>query len=290
MMFSSTRKAHSDAVIKEIEYQRTENTKPVRVPRKFGNIFKENSFVTRYGYEMKFFETTRLNQRDDEILFFVHGGAFMYQPVFFHWRFLHSLALRTHLPIVMPIYPKVPHHNCEFAIKTLLEFYLHLIEERNPKKIYFAGDSAGGCIALALAEELKIRSSKTPEKIILLSPCLDLSYSQEEMMMRYQDSDPMILMQRLQVITGRWADNLPLNHPWVSPVFGCLEGIGEITLFVGTNEILIADARMLKKRLEDNNIRFNYHEVHDMFHTFAMFPVKEGFLALKEIAHALNEG
>ncbi len=58
----------------------------------------------------------------------------------------------------------------------------------------------------------------------------------------------------------------------MSPIYGDFSGLGEISVFMGTNELFVADARRLKQLLKDQRIDFNYFEFTEMFHDWVLVP------------------
>ena len=119
LMFKSLRDATPDEVMEELEHCRRENRRPVRIPRYFRGFFVEDEkYCASTGFEMQVFkhevpgfemqvfkhdEETRSLSRPRKLILYLHGGAFIYPPVFFHWRFLHDLALRTHCDALLPV-------------------------------------------------------------------------------------------------------------------------------------------------------------------------------------------
>ena len=100
LMFKSLLDATPEEVMEELEHCRRENRRPVRVPRYFRGYFTEEKHVATTGFEMQVFKHDTNSRR---LILYLHGGAFIYPPVFFHWRFLHDLALRTHCDTLMPV-------------------------------------------------------------------------------------------------------------------------------------------------------------------------------------------
>ena len=122
VMFSTLKDATPEEVQEELERCRIINRKPVRVPHHFKKHFAETQFLAANGFNMQVFSTEPYHDTDSLILY-LHGGACIYQPVFFHWRFLHDMAIRTHYSIVMPIYPKYPDFHCLDDMAVMLDFY-----------------------------------------------------------------------------------------------------------------------------------------------------------------------
>jgi epsilon-lactone hydrolase len=74
----------------------------------------------------------------------------------------------------------------------------------------------------------------------------------------------------------------------VSPINGPLEGLGKISVFVGTKEILVADARKLKERVDALAIALNYYEDTEMIHVWMLLHFPESRKAKKEIIKLIN--
>lgn len=298
LMFKQLRDATPEEVMEELEHCRRENRRPVRVPRYFRGFFTEEKFNASTGFEMQVFrhdETLRsLNPEPVEgskgrpsrkLLLYLHGGAFIYPPVFFHWRFLHDLALRTHCDALLPVYPKSPEYDCEYSVKTLLEYYKNISETNQYDEIHLVGDSAGACLCIVVAQEAHKNGWQKPLTTTLLSPCVDLSHTKEAAMRALQDKDTMLQLDRVITLNAIWQGRLSAQHPWVSPVFGDFSGVDNLYVYYGSDEILQPDDLFLKETYEKSGKTGHFYEYEGMFHTFAMFPVPEGFKALKEIVN-----
>jgi acetyl esterase/lipase len=300
LMFKQLRDATPEEVMEELEHCRRENRRPVRVPRYFRGFFTEEKFNASTGFEMQVFrhdETLRsLNPEpvdgskgrpSRKLLLYLHGGAFIYPPVFFHWRFLHDLALRTHCDALLPVYPKSPEYDCEHSVKTLLEYYKNISETNQYDEIHLVGDSAGACLCLVVAQEAHKNGWQKPLTTTLLSPCVDLSHTKEAAMRALQDKDTMLQLDRVITLNAIWQGRLSAQHPWVSPVFGDFSGVDNLYVYYGSDEILQPDDLFLKETYEKAGKTGHFYEYEVMFHTFAMFPVPEGFRALKEIVNEI---
>ena len=285
LMFKPLRDATPEEVMEELEHCRRENRRPVKIPRYFRGFFTEEKYPALTGFEMQVF---RHDDASGKLIFYIHGGAFIYQPVFFHWRFLHDLCLRTHFDALMPVYPKSPDYNCTFEVKTLLEYYKNVVESKRYDEIHLVGDSAGALLCLVVAQEAHKQGWMKPTSLTLLSPCVDLSYSREQEMRALQDLDPMLQLDRIITLNAIWQGELSATHPWVSPVFGDFSGIDNLNVYFGTNEILKADSLFLKETYEKAGKQGHFREFEGMFHTFPLFPIPQGFAVTREIADSLR--
>ena len=300
LMFKQLRDATPEEVSEELEHCRRENQRTVRVPRYFRGFFtEEERFRASTGFEMQVFrhETQQAarslslskGQSMRKLILFLHGGAFIYPPVFFHWRFLHDLALRTHCDSLMPVYPKSPEHTCAFSVQTVLDFYQSISESRQYDEIHLVGDSAGACLSLVVAQEAHKQGWQKPTTTTLLSPCVDLSHTKEKEMRALQEKDNMLQLDRVITLNAVWQGELPAQHPWVSPIFGDFSGVDNLSVYFGSDEILQPDDLFLKETYEKFGKTGIFREYPGMFHTFAMFPIPEGFRAVREISNTIKK-
>lgn len=289
VMFSSLKDATPEEVQQELEHCRNINRKPVRVPKIFRKHYSEHGFPSHCGFNMQVFESEPYREHDSLIVY-LHGGACIYQPVFFHWRFVHDLAIRTHDKVVMPIYPKYPEYCCVDNMDVLLDFYEHYVMPMNARRVIMMGDSFGGNVAMSMTQEIAKRGLKTVSALVLMSPCVDNSFAQRQAMKALQPLDEMIKMERIEAIMSGWQGDLPPTHPWVSPIYGDLTVFPEKTLLIyGSLEILKVDAEILIKKMHEAGRPLMSSEYPGMFHTFPLFPVRQGFDAVKEIVNMISE-
>ena len=300
LMFKSLRDATPDEVMEELEHCRRENRRPVRIPRYFRGFFAEDEkYSASTGFEMQVFKhevpevaehSRSIEGPKHKLILYLHGGAFIYPPVFFHWRFLHDLALRTHCDALLPVYPKSPEYDCEYSVKTLLEYYKNISDSRQYEEIHLVGDSAGACLCLVVAQEAFKNGWQKPTSSTLLSPCVDLSHTKEKEMLALQDRDSMLQYDRIVILNAIWQGQLSAQHPWVSPVFGDFCGVDNLNVYFGSDEILQPDDLFLKEMYEKAGKIGHFYEYEGMFHTFAMFPIPDGFKATKKIAAFIKDG
>lgn len=222
-----------------------------------------------------------------KVIYYFHGGAYINDPLIFHWRYLVKLAQETNFTIVVPIYPKLPRNTYKECLIAIHELYDHLVEKFDAPFI-FMGDSAGGGLALAFAQDVKLTSKKQPEHIVLHSAWLDVR-GEDPRYKEIEKLDPMLGVLGAQELGRMWANGLDLTDYKVSPLHGELKDIGQITVFVGTDELLLVDARMLLEKAKQQQIQLNYFEYPKMNHVFPVFPIPEAKKALKELLQIIKK-
>lgn len=226
-------------------------------------------------------------QESSTIILYLHGGAYMNQPMAFHWQFLARLTKKYPCTILVPIYPKAPKHHCLESMGKLEKIYSKLLETHLPENIVFMGDSAGGGFALSLAMKLRDEKISLPRSLILLSPWLDITMQNRDII-PLEKADPMLDSITLSEIGKLYAGDLDYDSFLISPINGEFNDLPKITLFVGTREIFLPDCRILKALAVAQKIPINYYEYEGMNHVFPLYPIPEAKLALKQIVETLS--
>ncbi len=215
------------------------------------------------------------------ILYF-HGGAYVQSFVTFHWKFLARLVEKTGCSITAPDYPLAPESTYKesFAIADIL--YGQLVSTVSPGDLILMGDSSGGGFALALAQKMRDEHFAPASQVILLSPWLDVTLTNPSMK-EVDGVHPFLGIETLQQFGKIYAGDAGPDHYLLSPINGSLEGLGKISVFIGSKDILVADARKLRSLAESKGIEMNYFEYKDMFHEWMFLNLPESKKAKKQI-------
>ncbi len=222
-----------------------------------------------------------------QTVFYFHGGAYVNQPNAQQTAMAARTAKETGAEVVLMVYPKEPVYNCADAYEMCTKYYLNCLGSNDCGKIVFMGDSAGGGLALGLAEALRDQGVPCPEELILISPWVDLSMSNPDMALSI-DSDPMLGIDGLRRMGEVWADGLPITDPRVSPIYGELSGLGRVTLTTGTWEVLYPDILLLAKKFEDDSVDCNLIIGDRMIHCYPICPIPEAKAAQAVIWTAIT--
>jgi len=70
-----------------------------------------------------------------------------------------------------------------------------------------------------------------------------------------------------------YAGGYPLTDPLISPLFCSAQGFPPLLIQVGTEEILLDDARSFARSAEAQGVQVNLEIWENMFHVFQMFPM-----------------
>ncbi len=220
-------------------------------------------------------------------VFYLHGGSYVYNFNPVHWAFMTKLIDRLGCTVIAPDYPLAPNHQAPETVRFVHEQYRELIAAVGAKNVTVMGDSAGAGLALVLAQQLRAANLEQPANLILLSPWLDLSMTNPGIQ-NADALDPMLSVSGLQQAARMYAGELNLNDPLVSPLYGTLEELAPITLFIGTFDVLHPDCRVLKTKAESLGVRFAYHEVERMVHVWMLLPMPEANRVMDQIVNVLE--
>lgn len=220
------------------------------------------------------------------ILYF-HGGAYVQNFVSQHWKFMAMLVQQTNCSVTAPDYPLAPQFTYLDAYEMITPVYKEIISNSGCENTILMGDSAGGGLALALAQYMSHQGVGTPGKIILLSPWLDISLTNPDIE-KIDRTDPFLSVRALQKTGLSFAGDASLDNYMLSPINGPLEGLGEISIFIGSRDVLVGDARKLKRLAEAKGVSLNYREYEGMIHVWMFLNFREAREAKREIVELVR--
>ncbi len=218
---------------------------------------------------------------------YLHGGAYSATFVSVHWKLFEELIVRTGCTIVAPDYPLPPEAAWSAAWVMVRKVYAELVNNTSHSAPILMGDSAGGGFALAFAQELATGNLLPPQRLILLSPWLDLAMSNPDIE-HMEDTDPLLSVEALRISGQRWGGETPVSDWHLSPLFGPIEKLPPVSLFTGTADVLNPDARKLRERFADQKLALDYREYAGMMHVWMLFPFPESRKARAELVNLLQ--
>jgi acetyl esterase/lipase len=236
--------------------------------------------------DFKAMKVHRLEPKDTEpamTVLFLHGGSYLYNATRPHWRFLTSLVENSGCRVLAADYPLAPQHSYADAYRLLLPYYKKLSRQLAPGTLVLMGDSAGGGLCLGLAMAARDEGFKPGAAVVLLSPWLDVTMSNPHIE-AVDPEDPSLNAQALKAAGQAWAAGANPRKPWISPLYGKLEGLPPMHLFIGTKDILVADARRFRGFCLAAGADLSFYEYENMVHDWMLLEFKEGRLAAQRIA------
>ncbi|MBQ1476913.1 MAG: alpha/beta hydrolase [Erysipelotrichaceae bacterium] len=229
-----------------------------------------------------------VESQSDKLIIYLHGGAYVKEMLPFHWLMLDKITSRADVPFIIPEYPLAPFADYEDCYQKMEVFYRKVLEYYPDKKIILMGDSAGGGLALGLAMYFHTLGLKTPEKLILMSPWVDLVMDNPEIE-KYIPVDPTLKYDDLSVDARFWANGTDLRDYRLSPIYGDLEGIRDVSLFTGTHEFFYPDIVKFYELCKEKKIPCDLHIGEGLDHVYPAYPIPEADEAIETMVEIIEK-
>ena len=237
-------------------------------------------------YKIEGMQVFEVAAQDDTkpIVLYIHGGAYLNNFMPLHWSAMAEWAETTGCGIVTPNYPLLYRFTVKDAFPLMLQLYQQMQERYSAKRIIIMGDSAGGGFSLALAQELKANSIDLPNRLVLISPWVDVVGGDDAL----QEYDTFLNIKVLRLVGADWAGDIDAHTPMVSPLYGNMQGLPPTDLFVGTWETLYTDIVATYNKMKSAGVDARLHIKKKMGHVYPLWPCPEGKKARKEIAEIIK--
>ncbi len=214
---------------------------------------------------------------------YVHGGGWVHEISRYHWALIAQIAAEARTTVMVPIYDLLPHGDAASANALIVTLFEEAKTQQN--EVHLAGDSAGGHIALSAALTLRDRGH-ADVRTVLLSPVLDLTMSNPDIA-HVQPNDPWLGIDGIRAVAKRWAVDLPLTDPKVSPLQGDFHALGPMLVLTGTHDILNPDAHLLVLKARAAGVDVTLLERRGAVHVFPLLPTRAGAAARARVVAAL---
>lgn len=216
------------------------------------------------------------------VLYF-HGGGYFFCGLDTHRPTCAYLARTAQARVLSVDYRMAPEHVFPAAVDDAVAWWQELLRQgTDPKTVVFAGDSAGGGLALACMVAARDQGLPLPAGAILFSPWSDLSCSGETMK-TLADADVMFNPESLPEAAALYLAGKPTTTPLASPLFANLKGLPSLMIHASRHEILLADSTRLHERAMAQGVTSEIHLRAKMPHVWpTMLMLPEARQTLKE--------
>lgn len=233
-------------IIALIKYTKCAKSKKPKMNIRKIAIIKKYKINKKTLYEL----TPRKSLNDNLNILYFHGGAYSGGISRVHWNFIKKILEDTCAKIFIPDYPIVPKNTYKEVFDMADEIYNTYLPKSN---FIIIGDSAGGGISLAFSQKLGEENKKMPEKIILISPWLDISLKNKEID-NIQEKDDVLNKKVLKLAGSLYCGKNNPNDYLVSPINGPTDKIKNVVIFTGTYDILNPDVSLFKEKIETQKL------------------------------------
>lgn len=230
------------------------------------------------------------------VVVYLHGGAFLTCGAHSHGRLVEALSEFADAPVLVVNYRLLPKHSVGMALDDCYDGYQWLrLRGYEPDQIVLAGDSAGGYLALALAQRLQ-EEGEEPAGLVAISPLLQLAKESKQAhpnikcdaMFGSKAFDALVELvasaAAKHVVDGKPEEIYePLEH--IKP------GLPRTLIHVSGSEVLLHDAQLAAARLAavgvPAEVRVWPGQVHDFQLAAPLVP--EATRSLRQIGEYIRE-
>jgi len=182
------------------------------------------------------------------VVLYFHGGVYVLGDAFSAAGLASQVARRTGAKVFSVDYRLAPEHPYPAAVDDALAAYEALLHDGvAPSDIVFAGESAGGGLAVATLVNARDHGLPLPTAAYLMSPYADLTLAGTTMETK-GEADPLLGRELLEPRVADYTAGQGADLPLVSPIFADLSGLPPLIIQVGTHEVLLDDAVRLAQR------------------------------------------
>ena len=231
-------------------------------------------------------EWVRLNRAHTKknVILHCHGGGYSTGSSMYARTLTSKLADASGMDVLCFDYRLAPENPYPAALEDAMKAWNYLmLLGYGAKDVIVTGDSAGGNLALALTLKLKEEERILPAGLVLMSPWTDLTSSGKSFETK-EELDPVLTREYIERMITAYAENMDLQNPYISPLFGNFEGFPPVYIQVGENEILLSDSLRLQKKMEEAGVLVTEDCFPGMWHVFQMSPFKTAYEAMDKIA------
>jgi acetyl esterase/lipase len=214
---------------------------------------------------------TPKNHIKGKLLLYLHGGGYVVGGCDMHRQMVSHIARAGRIRTLLPEYRLSPEHKFPAAIDDAVAIYRSLIDMGiRAEDIVFAGDSAGGGLAVGTMLALRDAGDPLPAAAVLLSPFLDATGSGDSMRTR-ATRDPWFSPEDVSVVADFYCEPHQRRFPMISPVFANIEDLPPLFIQVGDDEILLSDSERIADACIAAGIDVDLEVWPEMWHVFQMF-------------------
>lgn len=205
------------------------------------------------------------------VILYLHGGAFIGGSPSSHRKLVGHLAKKAGCRALSLDYRRAPEYQFPSQIDDVLAAYRWLLNEKgySSKNIAFAGDSAGGNLAVSTSLAAKQAGLDVPGAIAAFSPWIDMKLSGDS----YQTNahkDVVVIMEAIQGVVNTYVGKASLDQPLIDLIHTDLNGLPPMYLTAGTVEALQDDVIMLASNATKSCVEVQLELAEDMQHVWVL--------------------
>ncbi len=219
-------------------------------------------------------------------ILYLHGGGYGIGSTASHRQLVGKLAQASAARVLSLDYRLAPENPFPAAVEDATGAARWLLRQGvEPEYLVFAGDSAGGGLAIAACLALRDAGDTLPAALVCISPLTDLAKTGESMRTRVA-LDPMVTPQSSAAYARRYVgENGDLTSPLASPLYAELRGLPPMMILVGTWEVLLDNSTRIAERARAAGVDVELQVWEEMIHIWPYFAdiIPEGREAIERM-------
>jgi monoterpene epsilon-lactone hydrolase len=205
------------------------------------------------------------------VVLYFHGGVYVIGDAFLAADLASQVGRRTQAKVISVDYRLAPEHPYPAAVDDALGAYEALLDDGiAPSDIVFAGESAGGALAVATLVNARDHGLLLPAAAYAMSPYADLTLSGATMETK-REIDPLMSRELLEPRVVDYTSGQDAALGLISPVFADLSGLPPLFIQAGTHEVLLDDAVRLARQAATADVEVTLDITAQVPHVFQAF-------------------
>jgi monoterpene epsilon-lactone hydrolase len=224
------------------------------------------------------------------VVLYFHGGVYVMGDAALAADLASQVGRRTQAKVISVDYRLAPEHPYPAAVDDALAAYEALLQSGiAPSEIVFAGESAGGGLAIATLVNARDHELPLPAAAFVMSPYVDLTLAGSTIDTRHE-VDPLLSREALQLRVPDYTSGGDAAVGLISPVFADLSGLPPLIIQAGTHEVLLDDAVRLAQQAATADVEVTLEITPRVPHVFQAYHaiLDEGAAALDRAGQLLS--
>jgi acetyl esterase/lipase len=224
------------------------------------------------------------------VVLYFHGGVYVLGDAFLSADLASQVGRRTSAKVISVDYRLAPEHPYPAAVDDALAAYRALLDNgMAPSDIVFAGESAGGGLAVVNMVNARDHGLPLPAGAYVMSPYADLTLAGTTLETK-REVDPLFTRELLQARVTDYTAGQDASLGLISPIFADLSGLPPLIIQAGSHELLLDDAVRLAGQAAAADVEVTLEITPGVPHVFQAYSaiLDEGAAALDRAGRFLS--